>query len=156
MRFPGHHPRLGQAARLLRQLQAQGVEVHKADKAFKVKDAEYPAGSYVVRMDQPYSRVADMMLDRQYFNVNDPRPYDDVGWTLGPLYNVKTARVDDVAVLEAPMPLFKGEVAAPGGVLSWSPRGKAFQSQLRSGSPARSDLRISRLSHVFSGIAGPP
>jgi hypothetical protein len=114
--FPGDDPRPGQAARLLRQLQAQGVEVHKADKPFKVKDAEYPAGSYVVRMDQPYSRMADMMLDRQYFNVNDPRPYDDVGWTLGPLYNIKTVRVDDVAVLDAPMTLVKGEVVVPGGI----------------------------------------
>ncbi len=114
--FPGDDPRPGQAARLLRQLQAQGVEVHRTDKAFKVKDAEYPAGSYVVRMDQPYSRMADMMLDKQYFNVKDPQPYDDVGWTLGPLYNVKTVRVDDVAVLDAPMTLIKGEVAAPGGL----------------------------------------
>ena len=114
--FPGDDPRPGQQARLLRQLQAQGVEVHKADKPFKVKDAEYPAGSYVVRMDQPYSRMADMMLDRQYFNVNDPAPYDDVGWTLGPLYNVKTVRIEDAAVLDAPMALVKGDVAAPGGV----------------------------------------
>jgi hypothetical protein len=114
--FPGDDPRPGQQARLLRQLQAQGVEVHKADKPFKVKDAEYPAGSYVVRMDQPYSRMADMMLDRQYFNVNDPAPYDDVGWTLGPLYNVKTVRIEEVAVLDAPMTLVKGEVTAPGGV----------------------------------------
>jgi len=114
--FPGDDPRPGQQARLLRQLQAQGVEVHRADKAFKVKDAEYPAGTYVVRMDQPYSRMADMMLDRQYFNVSDPQPYDDVGWTLGPLFNVKTARVEDIAVLDAPMTLVRGEVAAPGGV----------------------------------------
>jgi hypothetical protein len=57
-----------------------------------------------------------MMLDKQYFNVNDPRPYDDVGWTMAPLFNVKTVRVEDVAVLEAPMTLVKGEVKAPGGV----------------------------------------
>ncbi|MBN2265020.1 MAG: hypothetical protein JW775_04315, partial [Candidatus Aminicenantes bacterium] len=114
--LPGDDPRPGQQARLLRKLQAQGVEVHRADKPFKVKAAEYPAGSYVVRMDQPYSRMADMLLDRQYFNVDDPRPYDDVGWTLGPLYNVKTVRVEDVAVLDAPMTLVKGEVAAPGGI----------------------------------------
>ena len=48
-------------------------------------------------MDQPYSRMADMLLDKQYYNVNDPSPYDDVGWTLGPLFNVKTVRVDDPA-----------------------------------------------------------
>ncbi|MEN6561484.1 MAG: M14 family zinc carboxypeptidase [Acidobacteriota bacterium] len=114
--FPGDDPRPGQQARLLRQLQTQGIEVQRADKPFKVKDAEYPAGSYVVRMDQPYSRLADMMLDRQYFNVNDPAPYDDVGWTLGPLYNAKSVRVEDVAVLDAAMTPVKGEVAAPGGV----------------------------------------
>lgn len=114
--FPGDDPRPGQQALLLRQLQAQGVEVHRADRAFKVKDAPYPAGSYVVRMDQPYSRMADLMLDKQYFNVNDPRPYDDVGWTLGPLYNIRTVRVEDPAVLDAPMTLVRGEVAPPGGV----------------------------------------
>ena len=51
-------------------------------------------------MDQPYSRMADMLLDTQYYNVNDPRPYDDTGWTLGALRNVKTVRVTDKSVLD--------------------------------------------------------
>lgn len=123
--FPGDDPRPGQQARLLRLLQQQGVEIHQATKPFKVKDKEYPAGSYVVRMDQPYSRMADMLLDRQYFNVNDPRPYDDVGWTLGPLFNVKTERVEDVSVLSAPMTLVQGEVKSPGGLM----RGGSGQTQ---------------------------
>ena len=38
-----------------------------------------------VRMDQPYSRMVDMMLDTQYYSTADPRPYDDTGWTFGPL-----------------------------------------------------------------------
>jgi len=125
--FPGNDPRPGQQARLLQMLQAQGVEVSRADKSFKVGDVEYPAGSYVVRMDQPYSRIADMLLDKQYFNINDPRPYDDVGWTLGPLFNVKTVRVDDVSVLSASMILVKGEVRSPGGLTRLgSGAGQAF------------------------------
>lgn len=112
--FPGHDPRPGQVARLLKLLQWQGIEVHRAKEAFKVKDTEYPQGSYIIRMDQPYSRMADMMLDRQYFNVNDPRPYDDTGWTLGPLYNVNTVRVEDTKVLSVPMNLMK-EITVPGG-----------------------------------------
>ena len=52
-------------------------------KKFSVKDQKFPAGSYIVRMDQPYSRMADMLLDTQYYNVNDPAPYDDTGWTHG-------------------------------------------------------------------------
>jgi len=65
-------------------------------------------------MDQPYSRMADMMLDRQYFNVDDPRPYDDVGWTMGPLYNVEIVRIDDTMILSAPMNLVK-DIKVPGG-----------------------------------------
>lgn len=115
--FPSDDTRPGQAARLLKLLQWQGLEIHRAEKSFKVGKSEYPAGSYIVRMDQPYSRMADMMLDLQYFNTTEPRPYDDVGWTMGPLYNVKTVRVEDVSVLSVPMTLINGEIKAPGGLI---------------------------------------
>jgi hypothetical protein len=113
--FPGDDPRQGQVARLLKLLKRQGVEIHRADKEIKVGKDSYPEGSYIVRMDQPYSRMADMMLDRQYFNISDPRPYDDVGWTMGPLYNVKTVRVEDVGILSQAMTLMN-DIRAPGGV----------------------------------------
>src|SRR5437588_3902052 len=65
----------------------------KSDSAAKPKEKPtetvIPAGSYVVRMDQPYSRLADMALDTQYYSPRDPRSYDDTGWTLGALRNVK-------------------------------------------------------------------
>ena len=112
--FPGDDPRPGQVARLLKLLDRQGIEIHSADKDITVGKQSFPKGSFIVRMDQPYSRMADMMLDYQYFNVSDPRPYDDVGWTMGPLYNVKTVRMEDTAILEQPMTLVK-KIAAPGG-----------------------------------------
>src|SRR5205814_2632761 len=34
----------------------------------KTEKRRFPAGSYVVRMDQPYSRIADMLLDYQYWS----------------------------------------------------------------------------------------
>src|SRR5580692_1309204 len=34
---------------------------------------EFPAGSYIVRMDQPYSRIADTLLDYQYWSPDDPQ-----------------------------------------------------------------------------------
>ncbi|HXJ91986.1 MAG TPA: M14 family zinc carboxypeptidase [Terriglobia bacterium] len=66
---------------------------------------QFPVGSYVVRMDQPYSRIADSLLDYQYWSPEDPQktPYDDTGWTFGELFNVQVVRVTDVKVLEAPM-----------------------------------------------------
>ncbi|MFN0110752.1 MAG: M14 family zinc carboxypeptidase [Blastocatellia bacterium] len=114
--LPGNDPRPNEAADLVNLLKLQGCEVHKADKEFETKEGKFPAGSYVVRMDQPYSRMADMLLDTQYYNVNDPRPYDDTGWTLGPLRNVKTVRVKDVKVLDAPMTLINGMAKVTGNV----------------------------------------
>jgi len=114
--LPGDESRPNEAADLVNLLRMQGCEVHKADKEFETKEGKFAAGSYVVRMDQPYSRMADMLLDTQYYNVNDPRPYDDTGWTLGPLRNVKTVRVKDVKVLEAPMTLLNAPAKVTGSI----------------------------------------
>jgi len=78
---------------------------------------EFPAGSYIVRMDQPYSRIADALLDYQYWSPDDPQktPYDDTGWTFGELFGVQVTRVTDAKVLSAAMERVKN-VNAPGGV----------------------------------------
>ena len=111
---PANQSRPVEAAEMMNLLRRMGVEVQTADKEIAIKDQKYPAGSYVIRMDQPYSRMADMMLDTQYYNVNDPRPYDDTGWTMGPMRNVKTARITDKAVLEAPMTLLTSDARVTG------------------------------------------
>ena len=89
---------------------------NRRPRATKTQAQKVAAGSYVVRMDQPYSRMVDMMLDTQYYSTADPRPYDDTGWSFGPLRNVATLRVVDPSILNAPMTLIEGEVRAPGGV----------------------------------------
>ena len=78
----------------------------------------FPAGSYVVRMDQPYSRIADALLDYQYWSPNDEQktPYDDTGWTFPEGFGVTAVRVVDTTVLKAPMTRVTGPVTAPGGV----------------------------------------
>ena len=81
-----------------------------------------PVGSYIVRMDQPYSRLADMVLDTQYYSPRDPRSYDDTGWTLGALRGVKTMRVTDLSILDAPMRK-AGKIEAPGSI---DGQGKTF------------------------------
>ena len=142
--LPGDDPRSELQAELLRVLQKQDVEISRATAKFSValpakkakksskseetkdkeKDAEaapttreFPAGSYIVRMDQPYSRIADALLDHQYWSPDDPQktPYDDTGWTFGELFGVQVTRVTDAKVLDAAMERVK-EVRAPGGV----------------------------------------
>jgi hypothetical protein len=78
---------------------------------------DFPAGSYIIRMDQPYSRIADSLLDYQYWAPDDPQrtPYDDTGWTFGELFNVQVVRVTDAKVLEATMQPVT-QIHAPGGV----------------------------------------
>jgi hypothetical protein len=78
----------------------------------------FPAGTYVLRMDQPYSRIADTLLDYQYWAPDDPQrnPYDDTGWTFGELFNVQVVRIVDTKVLDTTMERVGGAVAAPGSV----------------------------------------
>ena len=79
---------------------------------------EFPAGSYIVRMDQPYSRIADALLDYQYWAPNEAqqRPYDDTGWTFPEGFAVQAVRVVDPKVLDVPMERVSGEVKSPGGL----------------------------------------
>jgi hypothetical protein len=101
--LPGDEKKKAEQAMLLQLLGAQGVEVQRLEVNVETTEGKFPAGSYVVRMDQPYSRMADMMLDKQYYKASDPRSYDDTGWQLGPLFNVATVRVKDSKLLPASM-----------------------------------------------------
>jgi hypothetical protein len=78
----------------------------------------FPAGSYIVRMDQPYSRIADALLDYQFWAPSDPQktPYDDTGWTFPEGFGVQAVRVIDAKVLDAAMEPVKGDIKAAGGV----------------------------------------
>ncbi len=65
-----------------------------------------------------YSRIADALLDYQYWAPNDPQrnPYDDTGWTFPEGFGVQAVRITDTKVLDAPMEMVKGDVKAPAGV----------------------------------------
>ncbi|HSK09421.1 MAG TPA: M14 family zinc carboxypeptidase [Vicinamibacterales bacterium] len=96
----------------------------KADAARAEPSArDFPAGSYVVRMDQPYSRIADALLDYQYWSPSDPQknPYDDTGWTFGEAFNVRVVRVTDAKVLDVPTEPVAGGIRAPGGIAGSGP-----------------------------------
>jgi Zinc carboxypeptidase len=101
---------------LLEVLKRQHVEVQQLSEAVtcslpgekredKPRQQTFAAGSIVVRMDQPYSRIADALLDRQFWAPDDPQkhPYDDTGWSFPHLFNVKVVRVTDPAILKASM-----------------------------------------------------
>ena len=84
----------------------------------QTESREFPAGSYIIRMDQPYSRIADALLDYQYWAPTDPQrqPYDDTGWTFPEGFATAAIRVTDLKVLDAPVEKVTGTITAPGGV----------------------------------------
>jgi hypothetical protein len=131
--FDAGQPRQGQLRDLITLLRTQGIEVNVADKAFTVKlvwppdadknpakgekggakpegkdrTASFPAGSFIVRMDQPFSRLADTLLDTQFVR-GDERVYDDTGWTLGYTRNLDFRRIVNQEVLAVPMHQWNG------------------------------------------------
>ncbi len=131
--FPANYPRSGSQAQLLRVMQRQHVEINRSAAAITVtlppaKNADgktqpassrtFPAGSFIVRMDQPFSRIADTLLDRQYWSPDDPQkhPYDDTAWSMGDLFDVEVTRVTDNSILKAPMNKLDGSVNVPEGL----------------------------------------
>jgi hypothetical protein len=89
-------------AELVNILRMQRIEVGRATREIKVNDGTFPAGSYVIKRDQPYGRLAKNLLERQ--NYPDPalRTYDDSGWTLGLTMLVDVTEVRDKGILDVP------------------------------------------------------
>lgn len=83
-------------------------EVPAEKRGDKPKQETFAAGSIVVRMDQPYSRIADALLDHQFWAPDDPQkhPYDDTGWSFTDLFHVHVVRVTDASILKAAMSPF--------------------------------------------------
>jgi hypothetical protein len=113
---PAGQRRKQDAADLVNELRRQGVEVHKADAAFKAGTVDVAAGDYIVRGDQPYRTLADMYFSVQNYPPSNPRPYDDTGWTMQYMRNVKLTALTDKAVLDRPMTMLKAEAKAAGGI----------------------------------------
>jgi len=99
----------GAARRLLETMDFAMVEVERATAPFDAAGARFPAGTFVIRMQQPYSSFAKALLERQnypdlrqYPGGPPKRPYDVTAHTLPLLLgvNVLTAEAPFEAKLE--------------------------------------------------------
>ena len=86
-------------AELVNLLRVQRIEVGQATTEIKVKEGVFPAGSYVVKRDQPYGRLAKNLLEKQTFPDPNLRTYDDSGWTMGLAMLVDVKEIGDPAIL---------------------------------------------------------
>jgi Zinc carboxypeptidase len=109
-------------ARLVNLLREHAIEVSRASEAFKVKEGDFPAGTFVVRLDQPYRGYAlDLLAPQKYPADRAPwDAYDDVAWALPVSLGVEVKPIADEAVRQVPLTAitapvaYKGEIAGDG------------------------------------------
>ncbi|HEY3841342.1 MAG TPA: M14 family zinc carboxypeptidase [Bryobacteraceae bacterium] len=114
--IPANQYRKSDAADMVNHLRRQGLEVHRADSAFNLGKIEVAAGDYVIRADQPYRTLADMYLSVQNYPPGNPRPYDDTGWTMQYMRNVKVIPAREKSLLDEPMTLLTADAQPSGGI----------------------------------------
>jgi hypothetical protein len=90
----------GRVAAMVARLIGQHIEVGQAPTAIQLKNGNYPAGTYVVRLDQPYRNYAVDLLTAQHYRKDGEPPYDDVSWELPANYHLQAIPTSDPSIRE--------------------------------------------------------
>jgi hypothetical protein len=86
-------------ATLVNVLRAQGIEIGTIAAETTVGADKFPAGSYVIKLDQPYGRLAKNLLEKQDYPDPALTTYDDSGWSMGYAFNVDVKEIKDKSIL---------------------------------------------------------
>jgi hypothetical protein len=90
---------------MVARLMGQHIEVSRSESAIQLKDGNYPVGTYVVRLDQPYRNYAVDLLTAQHYPKDGEPPYDDVSWELPANYHLQAIPTADSTIREASLSL---------------------------------------------------
>jgi hypothetical protein len=85
-------------AQMVGRLMGQHIEVARSQNAIQVKEGNFPGGTYVVRLDQPFRNYAVDLLTPQRYPKNGEPPYDDVSWELPANYHLQAIPVADASI----------------------------------------------------------
>ncbi len=126
----------GSARKMLELLSFGDVEIERANAAFDAGGKRYPEGSYLVRMQQPYSSYAKTLLERQHYpdlrsypGGPPQRPYDVTAQTLPLLMGVATDTIDaPFAVASTPEKTFHFDGSASSDIDSWRAVNRVWSS----------------------------
>jgi len=103
-------------AQMIGRLLAQHIEVHRTDGQLTLKDGTFPAGTYVVLMNQPYRNYAVDLLTPQEYPKDGGEPYDDVSWELPAHYHLQAIPTSDASVRSAALIALTGQPPPAGKV----------------------------------------
>lgn len=104
-------------AQMVARLRSQRIEVSRSADALRLKEGTFAAGSYVVRLDQPYRNYAVDLLAPQVYPPDSPNePYDDISWALPVHYRLQATPIADPAVRTVPLTPLATDPAPGGGV----------------------------------------
>jgi hypothetical protein len=103
-------------AQMVGRLMGQHIEVARAEQTIHLKDGSFPAGTYVVRLDQPYRNYAVDLLTPQNFPKDGGEPYDDVSWEFSAHYHLQAVPTSDPSVRSAALTPLKDSPHATGAV----------------------------------------
>jgi hypothetical protein len=112
------------AVTLVNILRTQRIEIGQATSEVKVSDGTFPAGSYVIKRNQPYGRLAKNLLEKQNYPDPNLTTYDDSGWTMGLAMMVDVKEIKDKAILDVAVTPVK-EAIAKGNVTGRGAAGMA-------------------------------
>jgi hypothetical protein len=89
-------------AQLVERLLGQRIEVSRAVVPITLGARRFEAGSYVVRLDQPYRNYAVDLLQPQRYPKDGGTPYDDISWSLPAHYRLEAVPIADPEVSRLP------------------------------------------------------
>lgn len=147
------------AERLAYTLAGNGIEVRRAAEGFRAGGRDFPAGSFVVPLDQPAARLARNLLDPEtpmepeYVQRQRERRaqrlrdeiYDVTTWSLPYLWNVEAVAVDRPVGVT-------GSLVDPSGFRPWTGPGEAGGGGVSPVAPALPPVRVGYL--IPWGTAG--
>ncbi len=119
--IPGGQRDQTQVDRVANLLRRQAIEVHRATTEIKVKAGTFPAGSYIVKLNQPYGPLAKTLLEKQTYPDPSLTTYDDSAWSMGLANNIEVKTIEDKSVLDAAATLLTSDVTTAGAVAGAGP-----------------------------------
>ncbi len=84
-------------------LRLQGIEVGRATTEVKLREGTFPAGSLIVKRNQPYGRLAKILLEKQNYPDANLTTYDDAAWTMGLMCHAQVVESADKMILDVPV-----------------------------------------------------